>query len=54
MTPPEQNILALDVGTQSARALVFDREGNLLAFSRAVFRPAYSSPAPGWAEQDPE
>jgi len=51
---PRDRILALDVGTQSARALVFDPEGSLLDYAQALFRPAYSSPAPGWAEQDPD
>lgn len=46
-------ILALDVGTQSVRALVFDPRGNLVAHSRIPIEP-YVSPQPGWAEQDPE
>ena len=47
-------LLALDVGTQSARAIVFDAQGNMLAKAQCVFDPAYVSPQPGWAEQDPE
>lgn len=47
-------LLALDVGTQSARAIVFDARGHLLARAQCVFDPAYVSPQPGWAEQDPE
>lgn len=46
-------ILALDNGTQSLKALVFDQEGNQLAKERVLFKP-YDSPQPGWAEQDPE
>jgi len=44
-------LLALDCGTQSVRALLFDLEGNLLARQQVVFEPAYHSPEPGWAEQ---
>jgi sugar (pentulose or hexulose) kinase len=47
-------LLAIDVGTQSARAIVFDAQGHLLARAQAVFEPTYVSPQPGWAEQDPE
>jgi sugar (pentulose or hexulose) kinase len=46
-------ILALDNGTQSLKALVFELEGNQLAKERLAFTP-YESPQPGWAEQDPE
>jgi len=47
-------LLSIDVGTQSARAIVFDEQGNLLAKAQHVFDPAYLSPQPGWCEQDPE
>ncbi|HUR40550.1 MAG TPA: FGGY-family carbohydrate kinase [Verrucomicrobiae bacterium] len=50
----EPRLLAIDVGTQSARAIVFDARGNLLARQQMVFEPTYHSPQPGWAEQDPE
>ena len=46
-------LLAIDNGTQSVRALVFDLAGNLLAKSRVPLQP-YTSPQPGWAEQRPE
>ncbi|HET8883248.1 MAG TPA: FGGY-family carbohydrate kinase [Solimonas sp.] len=49
-----RTILSLDVGTQSARALVFDAHGKLLAKAQEVFAKTYESPRPGWAEQDPE
>lgn len=52
MTPAR--LLAIDVGTQSARAIVFDAQGHLLAKAQTVFEPTYVSPHPGWAEQDPE
>ncbi len=48
-----ENLLAIDVGTQSTRALLFDLRGNLLAKSRVVIEPYYST-APGLAEQDPQ
>lgn len=46
-------ILAIDSGTQSVRALLFDRQGNLQGKVRVPLE-AYVSPQPGWAEQDPE
>jgi sugar (pentulose or hexulose) kinase len=48
-----ENILAIDNGTQSVRALLFDPRGNLLAKQRIPIEPYYST-APGLAEQDPE
>lgn len=45
-------ILAVDVGTQSVRALLFDLQGQLLAKSRMPIEP-YFSTQPGYAEQDP-
>lgn len=47
------SLLAIDNGTQSVRALLFDGQGNLLAKQRVVIEPYYST-APGLAEQDPE
>lgn len=47
-------LLSLDLGTQSARAIVFDAEGRLTARAQSIFEPTYRSPQPGWAEQDPE
>jgi len=44
-------ILALDNGTQSVRALLFDLDGKLIAKSQIAIEP-YLSPQPGWAEQD--
>ena len=46
-------ILAIDNGTQSVRALLFDLNGNLVAKKRIPIQPYYSQ-KPGWAEQDPE
>jgi len=47
------HILAIDNGTQSVRALVFDPRGSLVAMSRVEIEP-YFSEQPGWAEQHPE
>ncbi len=47
-------LLAIDVGTQSVRALVFDPTGHLLAKAQVPLDPPYFSLQPGWAEQDPE
>ncbi|MDJ0756033.1 MAG: FGGY-family carbohydrate kinase [Ardenticatenaceae bacterium] len=46
-------LLAIDNGTQSVRALLFDLQGNLVAKSQVPL-VAYVSPKPGWAEQDPD
>ena len=46
-----QYILAIDNGTQSIRALLFDVKGELVAKSK-VDLVAYYSDKPGWAEQD--
>ncbi len=48
-----ENLLAIDHGTQSVRALVFDPRGDLLHKVRVPIEPYYST-APGLAEQDPE
>ncbi len=45
-------ILAIDNGTQSVRALLFDLRGRLVAKSRVPIEP-YFSERPGWAEQHP-
>lgn len=46
-------ILAIDCGTQSVRAILFDAQGRPGAAARVPLDP-WSSPQPGWAEQDPE
>ena len=45
-----ENLLAIDNGTQSIRALLFDPKGKLLAKARVPIEP-YFSEAPGLAEQ---
>jgi len=49
---PGETILAIDNGTQSVRALIFDLRGNLVAKKRVPIQP-YFSKKPGWAEQYP-
>jgi len=49
----EPIILAIDNGTQSVRALLFDLQGNIVA-KEQVHLEAYFSEHPGWAEHDPE
>ena len=44
-------ILSLDEGTTSARAILFDRETNIISMSQHEFPQIY--PQPGWVEQDP-
>ena len=45
-------ILALDQGTTSSRAIVFDHGGNLRAVAQREFRQIY--PQAGWVEHDPD
>lgn len=49
----EKNVLAIDFGTQSVRAIIFDKTGAMLQKSKVAFTPYYSLQS-GWAEQDPE
>ncbi len=44
-------ILALDEGTTSARAILFDRDARIVSMSQHEFTQYY--PQPGWVEQDP-
>ncbi len=46
-------VIAIDSGTQSIRAVLFDRHGNEIALEQAKYEP-YFSLAPGWAEQRTE
>ncbi|HQY46560.1 MAG TPA: glycerol kinase GlpK [Usitatibacteraceae bacterium] len=45
-------ILALDQGTTSSRAIVFDRAGMPISIAQQEFRQIF--PRPGWVEHDPE
>ena len=44
-------VLALDQGTTSSRAILFDREQNILGVSQKEFTQLY--PREGWVEHDP-
>lgn len=43
-------LLALDQGTTSSRAILFDRKGQILGMEQAEFQQYY--PQPGWVEHD--
>ena len=44
-------VIALDQGTTSSRAIVFDREQNILDVSQKEFTQIY--PHEGWVEHNP-
>jgi glycerol kinase len=44
-------ILALDQGTTSSRAILFDRDGGIKGVAQREFRQLF--PQPGWVEHDP-
>ncbi len=44
-------ILALDQGTTSSRAIVFDHDGNIVGTAKKEFPQIF--PKPGWVEHDP-
>jgi glycerol kinase len=46
-----KHILALDQGTTSSRAIVFDRAGSIIAVAQKEFPQIF--PKPGWVEHDP-
>jgi glycerol kinase len=45
-------VLALDQGTTSSRAILFDRRGGIVSTAQQEFPQIY--PRPGWVEHDPE
>ena len=47
----EKFVLALDQGTSSSRAIVFDKDGNTKAVSQKEFTQIF--PKPGWVEHNP-
>ncbi|MFI5160214.1 MAG: glycerol kinase GlpK [Sphingobacteriales bacterium] len=47
----EQYILALDQGTTSSRAIVFDHQGQIKSVAQKEFTQIF--PQPGWVEHDP-
>ncbi len=48
----KEYILALDQGTTSSRAILFDRSGAIVAVAQKEFPQLF--PKPGWVEHDPE
>lgn len=48
----EPHILAIDQGTTSSRAMIFDRSGRCVAQAQQEFRQYF--PHDGWVEHDPE
>lgn len=49
---PALYVLALDQGTTSSRAILFDRDGRVVTVAQQEFPQIY--PRPGWVEHDPE
>ena len=47
---PRNHLLALDQGTSSSRAIVFHRDGHIVAMAQREFRQIF--PQPGWVEHD--
>jgi glycerol kinase len=45
-------ILALDQGTTSSRAIIFDHEASIVAVGQREFPQIF--PSPGWVEHDPD
>ncbi len=45
-------VLAIDQGTTSSRAIVFDKQGRMVSLAQEEFPQRY--PADGWVEHDPE
>jgi glycerol kinase len=48
----EKFILALDQGTTSSRAILFNHEGSIVSIAQKEFRQIY--PKAGWVEHDPQ
>ena len=52
MSEKKEYVLALDQGTSSSKAFVFDRNGKIVSSGSCDFRQIY--PRPGWVEHDAE
>ena len=52
MNKEKQLILALDQGTTSSRAILFDHDGNIRTMAQREFTQHF--PQPGWVEHDAE
>ena len=51
MSDTNTYVMALDQGTTSSRAIVFDRDGRIKGVDQREFKQHY--PKPGWVEHDP-
>ncbi len=47
----KQYVIALDQGTTSSRAIIFDRQQNIVSIAQKEFTQYF--PRPGWVEHDP-
>ncbi len=47
----QQYVMAIDQGTTSTRAIIFDKAGNIKGSAQREFRQIF--PQPGWVEHDP-
>ena len=54
MKNKDDYVLTIDFGTQSVRTIIFDYNGNVIAFAKSEYEEPYFSPAPGYCEQNPE
>ena len=52
MSAKERYILALDQGTTSSRAILFNKSGVVIGVKQIPFNQIF--PKPGWVEHDPE
>lgn len=50
----EPLVLTFDIGTQSARAVLVDKKGGIVAVNQKKYSEPYFSVNPGWAEQKPD
>ena len=44
-------VLAIDQGTTTSRAILFNRQGQVITLSQKTFQQYF--PKPGWVEHDP-
>ncbi|MFI0843119.1 glycerol kinase GlpK [Mesorhizobium sp. IMUNJ 23232] len=49
--PQKKYVMAFDAGTSSSRAIIFDRQGDIVAIGQREFPQIY--PRPGWVEHNP-
>ena len=45
-------VLAIDQGTTSSRAIIFDKSGEIISMAQEEFNQIY--PKPGWVEHEPK